>query len=232
MNVDDMIFVSVDDHVVEPPDMFDGRMPAKYADLAPKIVRNRQGDDVWEFDGNKIPNIGLNAVAGRPKEEYGVDPTSYDEMRPGCFDVHERVKDMSAGGVLASMNFPSFPSFSGRLFLGTEDKDLASAVVRAYNDWHIEGWCGAYPDRFIPMAIPMLWDPELTAAGDPPGVGDGLPLADLHREPRRPSACPASTPTTGTRCGRRSSTPTRSSTSTSARRGSWPSPPPTPRSTS
>jgi len=163
MNVDDMIFVSVDDHVVEPPDMFDGRVPAKYADLAPKIVRNSRGDDVWEFDGNKIPNIGLNAVAGRPKEEYGVDPTSYDEMRPGCFDVHERVKDMSAGGVLASMNFPSFPSFSGRLFLGTEDKDMASAVVRAYNDWHIEGWCGAYPDRFIPMAIPMLWDPELTA---------------------------------------------------------------------
>ena len=164
MRVEDMVFISVDDHVVEPPDMFDGRMPARYADRAPKIVRNERGDDVWEFEGAKIPNIGLNAVAGRPKEEYGVDPTSYQEMRPGCFDVHERVKDMSAGGVLASMNFPSFPSFSGRLFLTTEDKELATAVVRAYNDWHIEGWCGAYPDRFIPMAIPMLWDPELTAA--------------------------------------------------------------------
>ena len=81
-----MIFVSVDDHVVEPPDMFDGRMPAQYADRAPKIVRNSRGDDVWEFEGLKIPNIGLNAVAGRPKEEYGVDPTSYDEMRPGCYD--------------------------------------------------------------------------------------------------------------------------------------------------
>jgi predicted TIM-barrel fold metal-dependent hydrolase len=164
VNVDDMIFVSVDDHVVEPPDMFEGRMPAEYADRAPRIVRNDRGDDVWEFEGAKIPNIGLNAVAGRPKEEYGVDPTSYEEMRPGCHDVHERVKDMSAGGVLASMNFPSFPSFSGRLFLGTEDKGLAQAVVRAYNDWHIDGWCGAYPDRFIPMAIPMLWDPELSAA--------------------------------------------------------------------
>ena len=159
-----MIFVSVDDHVVEPPDMFEGRMPAEYADRAPRIVRNDRGDDVWEFEGAKIPNIGLNAVAGRPKEEYGVDPTSFEEMRPGCYDVHERVKDMSAGGVLASMNFPSFPSFSGRLFLGTEDKGLAQAVVRAYNDWHIDGWCGAYPDRFIPMAIPMLWDPELSAA--------------------------------------------------------------------
>jgi predicted TIM-barrel fold metal-dependent hydrolase len=159
-----MVFISVDDHVVEPPDMFDGRVPAQYADRAPRIVRTDKGDDVWTFEGNVIPNIGLNAVAGRPKEEYGIDPTSYEEMRPGCYDVHERVKDMSAGGVLASMNFPSFPSFSGRLFLTTEDKGLAAATVRAYNDWHIEGWCGAYPDRFIPMAIPMLWDPELTAA--------------------------------------------------------------------
>ena len=163
MHVDDMIFVSVDDHVVEPPDMFDGRLPAKYADEAPRIVRNEAGDDVWVFQGDVIPNIGLNAVAGRPREEYGVDPTSYDEMRRGCFDVHERVKDMSAGGVLASMNFPSFPSFSGRLFLNTKDKDLAAAIIRAYNDWHIDGWCGAYPDRFIPMVIPLLWDPELTA---------------------------------------------------------------------
>ena len=163
MRVDDMIFVSVDDHVVEPPDLFDGRMPAKYADQAPRVVRNDRGDDIWVFDGTEIPNIGLNAVAGRPKEEYGIDPTSFDEMRPGCFDVHERVKDMSVGGVLASMNFPSFPSFSGRLFLPTPDKELAAAVVRAYNDWHIDGWCGAYPDRFIPMALPMLWDPEATA---------------------------------------------------------------------
>jgi predicted TIM-barrel fold metal-dependent hydrolase len=164
VNVEDMVFISVDDHVVEPPDMFEGRVPAQYADRAPKIVRTDKGDDVWTFEGNVIPNIGLNAVAGRPKEEYGIDPTSYEEMRPGCYDVHERVKDMSAGGVLASMNFPSFPSFSGRLFLTTEDKGLAAAIVRAYNDWHIEGWCGAYPERFIPMAIPMLWDPELTAA--------------------------------------------------------------------
>jgi predicted TIM-barrel fold metal-dependent hydrolase len=163
MRVDDMIFVSVDDHVVEPPDLFEGRVPAKYADAAPRVAHNERGDDVWVFDGNTIPNSGLNAVAGRPKEEYGIDPTSFEEMRPGCFDVHERVKDMSAGGVLASMNFPSFPSFSGRLFLPTADKELAASMVRAYNDWHIDGWCGAYPDRFIPMALPMLWDPEETA---------------------------------------------------------------------
>jgi predicted TIM-barrel fold metal-dependent hydrolase len=88
---------------------------------------------------------------------------SYEEMRRGTWDVHERVKDMSAGGVLASLNFPSFPGFAGRLFAAATDKDLALAVVQAYNDWHIDEWCGAYPDRFIPMALPVLWDAELAA---------------------------------------------------------------------
>ncbi len=85
-------------------------------------------------------------------------------MRPGCYDIHERVKDMSAGGVLASMCFPSFPAFSGRLFAAAADKELALATVQAYNDWHVEAWCGAYPGRFIPMALPVLWDAELAAA--------------------------------------------------------------------
>jgi predicted TIM-barrel fold metal-dependent hydrolase len=164
MNVEDLILISVDDHVVEPPDLFEGRLPRKYAGAAPRVERTDDGNDVWVFNGAVIPNIGLNAVAGRPKKEYGVEPTAFDEMRPGCYDVHERVKDMSAGGVLATMNFPSFPSFSGRLFAGATDKDLALALVQAYNDWHIDAWCGSYPGRFIPMALPVLWDPTLCAA--------------------------------------------------------------------
>jgi predicted TIM-barrel fold metal-dependent hydrolase len=159
----DMILVSVDDHLVEPPGLFDGRLPDRFRDQAPRVARTPDGSDVWEFNGTVIPNIGLNAVAGRPKEEYGVEPTAFDEMRPGCFDVHERIKDMDAGGVLASMCFPSFPGFSGRLFAACADKDLALAVLRAYNDWHIDEWCGSYPGRFIPMALPVLWDPHLAA---------------------------------------------------------------------
>ena len=153
MQADDMIMISVDDHLVEPPDLFDGRLPAKFQDLAPRVERLANGSDVWMFNGTQIPNIGLNAVAGRPKEEYGIEPTAFEEMRPGCFDVHERIKDMNAGGVLGSMNFPSFPGFSARLFAACKDKELALAVLRAYNDWHIDEWCGSYPGRFIPMAL-------------------------------------------------------------------------------
>jgi predicted TIM-barrel fold metal-dependent hydrolase len=164
MNADDLIMISVDDHVVEPPDMFSKHIPARYADLAPKVVRRDDGSDVWVFNGTVIPNIGLNAVAGRPKEEYGIEPTAFDEIRPGTYDIAERIKDMSAGGLLASMNFPSFPGFSGRVFAAAQDKGLALAVLRAYNDWHIDEWASAYPGRIIPMALPVLWDAEAAAA--------------------------------------------------------------------
>src|SRR5205823_573246 len=147
-----------------PPDLFANHLPAKYHDRAPKLVRNDEGNDVWVFGEIVMETAALNAVAGRPKEEYGLEPQSLEEMRPGCYDVDERVKDMDAGGVLGSMCFPSFPGFSGRLFAATEDKDLALAVLRAYNDWHVDVWCGAHPGRFIPMGLPVLWDAELCAA--------------------------------------------------------------------
>jgi predicted TIM-barrel fold metal-dependent hydrolase len=161
--IDDLILISVDDHLIEPPDLFADHLDAKYQDRAPKLERNEAGSDVWVFNGIAMETVALNAVAGRPKEEYGMEPQSLDEVRPGCYDVHERVKDMDAGGVLASMNFPSFPTFTARVF-ETDDLDLSAALVRAYNDWHIDAWCGAYPARFIPMAVPMMWDPEACAA--------------------------------------------------------------------
>ena len=163
MLAEDLILVSVDDHLVEPPTMFDQHLADKYKANAPRIIRDKSGSDVWTFNGAIIPNIGLNAVAGRPREEYGTEPTAFDEMRPGCYDIHERIKDMNAGGVLGSMCFPSFPGFAGRLFAVCEDKELALATVRAYNDWHIDEWCGSYPGRFIPMSLPVIWDPQLAA---------------------------------------------------------------------
>ncbi len=159
---DDLILISVDDHIIEPPDLFVQHLDAKYQDRAPKLRRNDEGSDVWVFGEVVMETAALNAVAGRPKEEYGLEPQSLDEVRPGCYDVHERVKDMDAGGVLASMNFPSFPTFTARVF-ASDDPDLSEALVRAYNDWHIDEWCGSYPERFIPMAVPVIWDAELTA---------------------------------------------------------------------
>jgi len=163
MQVDDLILVSVDDHVIEPPHLFEGRLSARAAERAPFVTR--MGDrEVWMFEGTPMPNVGLNAVAGRVPEEYGLDATSFDQMRPGCYDIHERIRDMNVNGVLGSMSFPSLAGFTGQLFYTCADKDIALELLQAYNDWHVEDWCGTYPGRMIPLAVPPIWDPLLMAA--------------------------------------------------------------------
>ncbi len=177
--------ISVDDHIVEPPDTFDGRVPRKFADRAPRVVDTEDGGQTWMYDGHSLPNVGFNAVVGRPVSEYGFEPARFDEMRRGAWDIHARVKDMDLNGVYASLNFPSFlPGFAGqRLQQVTDDRDLAMASVRAWNDWHIEAWAGAYPDRIIPCQLPWLLDPEVGAKMIYENAERGYPRGVVQREP-------------------------------------------------
>ena len=163
MDHNDMILISIDDHVIEPRTMFDAHVPARWKDRAPKSVLNEQGIERWQFEGIESGSGSLNAVVGWPKEDWGMDPTTYSEMRPGAYDIHERVRDMNRNGILASMCFPSFVGFSGGFFQRSTDKELALVMTQAYNDWHIDEWAASYPGRFIPLAIPPIWDPEALA---------------------------------------------------------------------
>ena len=163
MRMEDMVLVSVDDHITEPGDMFDRQLSGEALASAPKLRENADGTNFWEYQGMKIPSVALNAVVGRPREEYGMEPTNLDQLRKGCWDVHARVDDMDVNGIAASLNFPSFPGIDGSTFLYAPDKEQALTHLRAYNDWHVDEWCGAYPGRFIPCGILPLWDPQLMA---------------------------------------------------------------------
>ena len=94
MKTDDLILVSIDDHVVEPPDMFLNHVPAKYKSEAPIVVTSDKGVDQWMYQGRPQGVSGLNAVVSWPPEEWGRDPAGFAEMRPGVYDVHSpRVPD-------------------------------------------------------------------------------------------------------------------------------------------
>jgi len=163
MRGDDMILVSVDDHICEPADMFAGHVPEKYREYTPRVVTDDQGRQQWWYGEVKGRNLGLNAVAGKPPEYFNVDPLSYDDMRPGCYDVDERVRDMSAGGVLAGLNFPNWPGFTGQVLNSGPDPEVNLVMVQAYNDWHVDEWCGAHPGRFIPCGVLPYFDIEESA---------------------------------------------------------------------
>src|SRR6185437_1472110 len=156
---------STDDHLVEPPGMFDGRLPAKLQDLAPRVVETEEGHEVWHFDGKIFFQVGLNAVVGRKREDWKVEPTRFNEMRTGCYDIDARVRDMDINGVWASVNFPSqITGFCGRVFFECSDRDLGLGCIRAWNDWLFEEWYSRQPDRIVPLGITFLADPALAVA--------------------------------------------------------------------
>ena len=175
--------ISVDDHVVEPPHLWQTWLPTKHRARGPKIellptgeVKMVDGRYIehpgtsgklcawWNYDGNYFSLKRYIAAVGYPPEEVDMFPITYDEMRPGCWQPAERIKDMEMNGVEASLCFPNYPRFCGQIFSEAPDKELALACIKAYNDWMVDEWCGDSGGRLIPLIIVPLWDADLAAA--------------------------------------------------------------------
>ena len=160
-NFEDWI-ISVDDHVIEPPHVWQSRLPKKFLDRAPRVVHDENGE-AWLYDGKRIPINGLVTQGGLDRSTYNPLPTTFEAMRPFCYDPKERIKAMNQDGVLASMCFPHLPRFCGQEFSEGPDRELGLLCIQAYNDFIIDEWCGEAPDRLIPCIITPLWDARLAA---------------------------------------------------------------------
>jgi len=175
--------ISVDDHVIEPPNVWTDRLPAKFQEAGPRSLRQKgtmnfvggvfsfeedpdgEEADWWQFEGNQYPLTRLEAAVGFDRDDVKVVGITYDGMRKGCWDRDERLVDMDANWTEASMSFPSsFVRFCGQRFSEADDKELADLCVKAYNDWQVDEWCAGTGGRLIPLAIVQLWDPQLAAA--------------------------------------------------------------------
>jgi predicted TIM-barrel fold metal-dependent hydrolase len=186
--------ISVDDHVIEPPNVWVDRLAAKWRDRGPRIVEVDGHKLDWEYDGRRYPlamqgsrqtrrfrsddesheqanaestngdSEGLLLAQALADQGTEIVARHYDDMIPGCYDPKARVADMDADGITGGILFATFPRYCGQTFLEAKDHELGLACVQAYNDWMIDEWCAAAPDRFIPMVIPPLWDPDLAAA--------------------------------------------------------------------
>ena len=175
--------ISVDDHVIEPPGVWQDRLPERFKEAGPTSIRQKgkmnfvggvfsfepdddgMEGDWWTFEGQQYPLTRLEAAVGFDRDEVKVVPITYDGMRNGCWDRDARLEDMDANWTEASMAFPSsFVRFCGQRFYEADDKELADACVKAYNDWQVEEWCEGTGGRLIPQIIVQLWDPQLAAA--------------------------------------------------------------------
>jgi predicted TIM-barrel fold metal-dependent hydrolase len=175
--------VSVDDHVIEPKSLWTSRLSARHRDAGPHVERLPAGElalsgaryverpgtdgplvDYWVY-GNLYQSLKRAvAAAGRDRDDMTMTATTYDDVRPGCYDPVARLSDMDQNWTQASLCFPNFPRFCGQTFLEASDRELALLCVRAYNDWMVEEWCGPSEGRLVPLCLVPLWDPALAAA--------------------------------------------------------------------
>jgi predicted TIM-barrel fold metal-dependent hydrolase len=151
--------VSVDDHLIEPADLWVSRLPAKLRSRGPRATESPQGV-YWDLDGDRFPISGTSGVAGKAKEIRS-RVFHWDDVRPGCFDPVERVKDMDIDGIIASLCFPSMPGFGGTKFNLLPDRELGMACIVAYNDFQIDEWAGSAQGRLFPMILLPYWDTRL-----------------------------------------------------------------------
>jgi len=155
--------IDADCHVVEPPHIWERWLPKQYQDRAPRLVKDDEGGDAWEFvPGGPLMHIGLVATPGMRFEDIKWKGYTYDTVRKGCWDGKARLEDMDFDGIDAAFLYPSQRTM--QFFMGNADRDFHRAGVRAYNDWISQEFAAADPLRLLPLAqMPNLGIDEMIA---------------------------------------------------------------------
>jgi predicted TIM-barrel fold metal-dependent hydrolase len=144
--------IDADSHLNSPPDLYTSRVPAKYKERAPRLVPG-DGHDAWVVDGGTPrPLTILAAAAGKTAADLAKRLIKFEEMMPGAYDPKARLRDLDLDGIDAQVLF-------GDGAMGSQDVELRTVLVRAYNDWLSE-FCSVAPDRFLGQAVVPVHDPK------------------------------------------------------------------------
>ena len=148
--------IDADAHILEPADLWSTRLPAKYADQGPQLVRNDHGFDAWVMNDKVMTLVSPSAMAGWTDFPNSVPKTMEDTI-PSSYDATERLAYMDEAGIWAQVLYPNVAGFGSQGFLMSSDEELKLLCVRAYNDFLVE-WCSAEPTRLIGVMALPFWD--------------------------------------------------------------------------
>ena len=140
-------YVSADSHFESPPDLWTHRVPAKYRDRAPRRIKLSNGMDAIVEEGRPLEVSGTNQFAGKSPEEFSPVGLDFDNAR-GAGSPEERLKEQDADGIDAEVLYATEARNTA-----IRDRDAFLAIVRAFNDYFIEEFCGLAPDRLIGAAV-------------------------------------------------------------------------------
>ena len=155
--------ISVDDHVVEPPDLWArGMSQAKWGDRLPHVAARADGTERWVIEGQVRAASSLFATGALSKDR-GSEPQAWSQVPQSAYDPHARLAAMDADGIDYSVLYPSAAGVSGEVICAIKDLDLQVECARVYNDWILEVWAGS-SSRFVPQAILPAGSIEAAAA--------------------------------------------------------------------
>ena len=154
--------ISADNHLIEPPNTFIDRVPAKYKDVAPRLVRGKDGGDGWSLDGS-IPETTIGVGRGLGNVNPGMHIRTaprglrWEEVVPGNYDGAAHIKDMESDGIQAAVVYPQMVY---QAYTTLKDRELGLACLRAFNDWLLEDFTAADPKRLVGMSM-VPWEHPL-----------------------------------------------------------------------
>jgi predicted TIM-barrel fold metal-dependent hydrolase len=156
--------ISVDDHSMEPANLFEKRLPQRMLEGAPKLITHTDGAPWWKIDDALVPILMSNGGAGRLMTEWALCVASYEEFRQGVWDSKARLHDLDLAGIWAQLCFGSIVwGFAGTRFSKMRDREVGYACMQAYNDWVHDEWCAADRNRYVPCQLTYMADAELGA---------------------------------------------------------------------
>jgi predicted TIM-barrel fold metal-dependent hydrolase len=156
--------IDADQHIIEPPDLWLKWLPKKFHDRAPKLGKDEDGGDAWML-GDTAEPLGLVTIVGKPYTEFRWTGVRYQDVDPGCWEPRRRLELMDMDGVDAALIYP--PQRTMGYFMTSGDREFHLAGIEAFNNWLVEEFCAAAPERLgavaqipnagIEAAVAELW---------------------------------------------------------------------------
>jgi len=157
------MLLDADSHVSEPLNLWRERLPAKYRDIAPRMVTEYDGQPGawWIIEQDRHPhNVILGFGARKTLEELQefLKGFSFAGAHRGGWDPAQRLKDMDEDGVAGDVLYTTL----GFRMFWIKDAGFQRACFRVYNDWLAE-FCGHSPKRLKGLGLISLYDPKKAA---------------------------------------------------------------------
>jgi predicted TIM-barrel fold metal-dependent hydrolase len=145
-------FISADNHINDPRDLYVSRLPKEFRDRAPRVLPHPGGGEGWSWDGKAPKKVfATECTAGQSLEKIAKQGgMRFDDMLPGNYDPAAHLLDMDADGVDAVVVYPCIAIAIYEL----PDRAFALAMMRVYNDWIVQEFQGHNPQRII--GLPLL----------------------------------------------------------------------------